>query len=181
MNDTNIYSLDVFNIGDQKVEKSLMDDKEVNIKAKKTRDILHKYKTDRDGVNTMRVDLRDQESQGKKTFKENIKEIKKDDQNVDIMVNFRHIQTKYQEHVNEFEKNIASIDANTAQIIEFNKQKAFNMSSTYKAMERKGQELYQSRVAPQIPQNQENNNEQSKKLRDMIYNLDVKIISSSQH
>ncbi|CAI2365523.1 unnamed protein product [Moneuplotes crassus] len=192
VNDINLYSLNVFNIGGQKVEKSLMNDQEINTDAKKGRDILHKYTADKDGVNRMKVDLRNRENQSGRSSSQNAQKGSKDGQNTgeawqdwsgvskasessEIMVNFRHIQAKYQEHVNEFQKNIASIDANTAQIIEFNKQKAWNMSANYKAMERKGQELYQSRAGLQPQQNQNNNNEEADKLKDMIYNLDVKI------
>lgn len=174
VNDINLYSLNVYNTGGEKIEKSLRDDREINIDAKGSQDLLHKYQANQDGVNTMKVDLRDKDEPGKKGRSSNIKDIKKEDQNIEIMTKFREIQKSYVEHVDNFQKNIASIDSNTAQMIEFNKQKAQNMSLHYQNFDKKAQGLYQARVG-HTQQGATVGNEKTNKLRDMIYSLDQKI------
>ena len=151
--------------------RTIRGDKEINPSVRASEDIMHKYKGNQDTVMSQKVDLSNEKAKnsGLTTVT-----INKTDSNVDLMVKFRQLENVYRQHVYDFEKNVASLDANTAQIIEFNKQKAYNMSLTFQNIDKKTQSLYTERI---IPKKEETpiKDERSDLLKNTIYDLDQKI------
>lgn len=143
VNDIDLYSLKVYNTdGNTDFNKSLRGDKEIDPSILTSKDLFHRYRTKLGGINSKRVNLNDNIEDSKVSTVT----VEVNDSNVDLMVKFRELEKVYRDHVDGFEENIASLDANTAQIIEFNKQKVYNMSLTFQNIDKKTQNLYSDRM-----------------------------------
>ena len=172
VNDIDLYSLNVYNTGgNTDYNRTIRGDKEINPSVRASEDIMHKYKGNQDTIMSQKVNLSNDKAKNSSLTTVNIN---KTDSNVDLMVKFRQLENVYRQHVYDFEKNVASLDANTAQIIEFNKQKAYNMSLTFQNIDKKTQSLYTERM---IPMKEETpiKDERSDLLKNTIYDLDQKI------
>eukprot|EP00343_Euplotes_focardii_P005168 CAMPEP_0205811800 /NCGR_PEP_ID=MMETSP0205-20121125/16080_1 /ASSEMBLY_ACC=CAM_ASM_000278 /TAXON_ID=36767 /ORGANISM="Euplotes focardii, Strain TN1" /LENGTH=409 /DNA_ID=CAMNT_0053091493 /DNA_START=125 /DNA_END=1351 /DNA_ORIENTATION=+ len=181
VNDIDLYSFQVFDSNPKEdTSKSIRGDAEYNPNVNKAQDLLHKYHAkNRKEIFKNRPERQDQKSEdtNQNEPKDNVVTIftiSKDEQNTELMSKMKDLEYMYKESVNIFQKQVAGLDANTAQIIEFNKQKATNMSKSFDNVERKVQDVYTAKLGENKPQ-EPAKNERIDGLRDMVINLDQKI------
>ena len=169
VNDIDIYSWTVYNTDStMNVEKSIIGDREYFQNPNRAQDLLHKYNMKKESLRKKNNDPNDNsKAEGGEYQRDSTPNNDLDQELTDKIKRYENVD---KDNVENFQRDVAGLHAETPQLVKFNMQKASNMTLSFQNIDRKVKELYNVKVL-NVDQNPVPN-DKVQALRDMISNLE---------